>query len=152
MIRFLFFIRLSLKIMELTLPYSEISAYLKEHYGAKIALAKIGENQLCVTYTKKVIFEVDVKVCLTIDNVTPEPPQVSISYSGGALVEPLIPAAIAFLYAKQPRLKSLIQKGEGHRVDFNLYALPKSEAVWEMLAIQSLRLTDAAINVAFALK
>ena len=101
--------------MELTLPYSEISAYLKEHYGVNIALAKSGENRLCVTYTKKVLVDVDVKVCVTIDSVTPEPPQIALTYSGGCLVEPLIPTALAYLYAKNPRLKALIQKGEGHR-------------------------------------
>ena len=137
--------------MEITATYKELNAYVAEKFHQPISVAFGSENEIKVSYTKRILFkDMSINIAVRIEEVKED--SLLVSYDGPLGLDMIIAGALSFFTGQFPELSAGIHPEDGHRIRINLYEIEKAKPVVENIALRAIRPCEDALHIEFRLK
>lgn len=130
--------------MKLTISYSELQNYIAAHHRANVSLARLSDNEVCVSVTQKILIKtVTVNLNLKIEMVSNQ--TIVLSYNSGFGIDLIISGLLTFVEKKLPEYGNLISKQDGNRICLHLSKIEKLRKALQTIELTGIRfLNDGA--------
>lgn len=139
------------KNMEIYAPYNEVNEYVASRFRQPITLSYMSHNELKVSYTKRVLINVNVNIVIKIEEVRSD--SILLSYKGAILgLDSIISGALSFITGKFPELSAGIYPEEDHRIRVNLSEIEKAKTFVENIELRDIRAFEDGLRIYFGLK
>lgn len=131
-------------------PYRELNAYIAKRFNQPISLSYGNENEIKVTYTKRIVFNMSVNIRIVIEEVKDD--SVLLSYDVAFGLDSIISGALSFIKRQFPELSEGIHPEDGHRIRINLPEIENAKPLVENIALRSITPCENSLNIEFGLK
>ncbi len=137
--------------MTINLSFSELSDYIREHYGKTLAFSRLSDNEVCIAYEQHILFRtIQVPINISIHDVQAD--TVTITYGGGFGIDMIIAGVFAFLRTKLPELSDALNSEEGHRIRIILSNLQQTASLVNAFNLRNIIITNNGLEITGLLK
>lgn len=137
--------------MKLTITYSELQNYIAARYRANVSLARVSDNEICVSVSHKILIRtVTVNLNLKIDEVSND--SILVGYNSGFGVDLIISGVLTFVEKKLPEYGKLISKEGGNRIRLHPANVDKLKNALDKVELTGVRFLNDNIEVSCKLK
>lgn len=137
--------------MEITIPFSDISRYVSEHYGQTITFETVSNKEVEASFRKKVlIVNLNLKVEITIEKVNPA--EITLSYDSNFAVEFIISKVLNYLKERYPDVGKGLTTASDQRVIIDLEKIDKAAPFTRNVALKEINIEDNSIRILASLK
>ncbi|MDE6291077.1 MAG: DUF1232 domain-containing protein, partial [Muribaculaceae bacterium] len=136
--------------MVIIAPYRELNDYIAKRFNQPITLAYGNDNEVKVTYTKRIVFNMSVNIRIMIEEVKAD--SILLSYDVAFGLDSIISGALSFIKATFPELSSGIHPEDGHRIRINLSEIEQARAMVNNIELKAILPCEDALRIEFRLK
>lgn len=132
--------------MKVTIAYSEISKYVKDHFGKSVEMSQSGKQEVKVTYLQNAIIgHIKVPVSLFIEGVHDN--IIDISFSGRMGIGKLVGGAVRFLKYLDTDLSHALVLENGNHITLNLQELSSARSLVENVTLKDIDVTATGLEI-----
>ncbi|MDE6267817.1 MAG: hypothetical protein K2M04_01915 [Muribaculaceae bacterium] len=138
--------------MILSVPFSEISDYLRSHYNRDVTLSRITDDSFHVTFTQKILIK-NVNIGLDLKIAQLDSESVTIIYSGSFAIDMILSGLLAFIIDNYPDIRNAVTvSNNDKKIRVDLTKIEKARKLLEILEPKAITVDDSAIALTATLR
>lgn len=138
--------------MILSVPFSEISGYIRSHFNRDVTFSRITDDSFRATFSQKILIK-NVNIGLDLKIAGIEIDSVTICYSGGFAIDMILSGLLAFIIDSYPDIRNAVTvSNNDKKIRVDLAKIEKARKLLEVLEPRAITVEDSAITLSATLR
>lgn len=138
--------------MILSVPFSEISGYIRSHFNRDVTFSRIADDSFRATFSQKILIK-NVNIGLDLKIAGIENDSVTICYSGGFAIDMILSGLLAFIIDSYPDIRNAVTvSNNDKKIRVDLAKIEKARKLLEVLEPRAITVEDSAITLSATLR